>query len=56
MCHSWDWETREEQKRQEAAEAQRKRAGIVDRLLKDAKNSAQDARAERAKEPAKVKF
>jgi len=56
MCHSWDWESREEQKRQEAAEAQRKRADVIDRLLVEAEKKAQDARAEKVKEHAKARL
>jgi len=43
MCYSRDWDTNESRKRQEAeaAEAQRKRDGVIKTLLTDAENTAQ---------------
>jgi len=49
MCYSRDWDTSERRKQREAgaAEAQRKRAGIVSDLLTDAEKKAAEARTER---------
>jgi len=53
MCYSRDWEASERRKRQEieAAEAQRKRDGVVRTLLTDAEKKAAEAKTEEA--PAK---
>jgi hypothetical protein len=55
MCYSRDWDSAERRKRQEAeaAEAQRKRDGVIKTLLTEAEKAAQ-ARTERpaAKESA----
>ncbi len=50
MCYSRDWDTSEKRKRQEAeaAEAQRKRAGIVNSLLTEAEKKAVEAKTEKA--------
>ena len=48
MCYSRDWDTTERRKQQaEAAEAQRKRDGVIKTLLSEAKKVAQ-ARTEKA--------
>ena len=56
MCYSRDWDTSEKRKRQEAeaAEAQRKRAGVINSLLTDAEKKAAEAKTEQpvAKETA----
>ena len=43
MCYSRDWDTTERRKQQEpeAAEAQRKRDGVIKTLLSDAEKAAQ---------------
>ena len=48
MCYSRDWDTSESRKQQEAeaAEAQRKRDGVIKTLLSDAEKAAQ-ARTEK---------
>ena len=53
MCYSRDWDTSERRKRQEAeaAEAQRKREGVIKTLLTDAEKKAAEAKTEQA--PAK---
>jgi len=55
MCYSRSWDTTERRKQQEAeaAEAQRKRDGVIKTLLSEAENAAQ-ARTEKpaAKETA----
>ena len=54
MCYSRDWDTTERRKQQaEAAEAQRKRDGVIKTLLTEAEKAAQ-ARTEKpaAKETA----
>jgi len=50
MCYSRDWDMSERRKRQEAeaAEAQRKRDGVIKTLLSDAEKKAAEARTERA--------
>jgi len=48
MCYSRDWDTTERRKQQaEAAEAQRKRDGVIKTLLSEAEKAAQ-ARTEKA--------
>ena len=48
MCYSRDWDTTERRKQQaEAAEAQRKRDGVIKALLTDAEKTA-EAKAEKA--------
>ena len=48
MCYSRDWDTTERRKQQaEAAEAQRKRDGVIKTLLTEAEKAAQ-ARTEKA--------
>ncbi len=53
MCYSRDWDTSERRKRQEseAAEARRKRDGVIKTLLSDAEKRAEKAKTEAA--PAK---
>ena len=47
MCYSRDWDTTERRKQQaEAAEAQRKRDGVIKTLLSEAEKAAQ-ARTEK---------
>ena len=47
MCYSRDWDTTEQRKQQaEAAEAQRKRDGVIKTLLTEAEKAAQ-ARTEK---------
>ena len=50
MCYSRDWDTSERRKRQqaEAAEAQRKRDGVIKTLLSDAEQKAAQAKPDRA--------
>ena len=48
MCYSRDWDTSERRKRQEAAEAQRKRDGVIKTLLSDAEQKAAQAKTEKA--------
>ena len=48
MCYSRDWDTTEQRKQQaEAAEAQRKRDGVIKTLLSEAEKAAQ-VRTEKA--------
>jgi hypothetical protein len=53
MCYSRDWDTSERRKRQEAeaAEAQRKREGVIKTLLTDAEKRAAETKTEQV--PAK---
>jgi hypothetical protein len=53
MCYSRDWDMSERRKRQEAeaAEAQRKRDGVIKTLLSDAEQKAAEAKTKQA--PAK---
>jgi hypothetical protein len=59
MCYSRDWDTSEKRKQQEteAAEAQRKRAGVIKTMLSDAEKKAAEAETEKAaaKETARSK-
>jgi hypothetical protein len=59
MCYSRDWDTSEKRKQQEteAAEAQRKRAGVIKTRLSDAEKKAAEAETEKAaaKETARSK-
>jgi len=50
MCYSRDWDTSEKRKQQEteAAEAQRKRAGLIKTMLSDAEKKAAEAETEKA--------
>jgi hypothetical protein len=50
MCYSRDWDTSEKRKQQEteAAEAQRKRAGVIKTMLSDAEKKAAEAETEKA--------
>jgi len=50
MCYSKDWDTSERRKRHEAeaAEAQRKREGVIKTLLTDAEKRAAEAKTEPA--------
>jgi len=50
MCYSRDWDTSERRKRQEAeaADAQRKRDGVIKTLLSDAEKKAAESKTEKA--------